>query len=303
MVVGAWPYTGGMETTPSHVIAITGARGKTCVACMLRTILDGDEAYRHVGIACSLGIFDGIEALPGAHGISETDLAHRIENAAHAGLEYMVVELHGPVPAAPAFDEAIVIDLDGGCVYERAGQQRTLTFSAADRDADVWASEHYCRLGVVSFAAHTPTWMWRMTVPLPGRFNISNALAVIAACELLAIPPDRIVERFYSVRVPGRMELVLTPDRVVSGLVDCGGSEQERLRILDDLADEFPDFDIIVVCDGDHRDAIFHAAEQAYASPSRALVCMFDPSDAACQANADIFNEAVRALSPGVDTV
>ena len=45
MVVGAWPYTGGMETTPSHVIAITGARGKTCVACMLRTILDGDEAY------------------------------------------------------------------------------------------------------------------------------------------------------------------------------------------------------------------------------------------------------------------
>ncbi len=44
-------------------------------------------------------------------------------------------------------------------------------------------------------------------VPLPGRFNVLNALAAIAACQALGIPVRSILEGLESVVVPGRTEI------------------------------------------------------------------------------------------------
>ena len=125
--------------------------------------------------------------------------------------------------------------------------ERVLTFSATRSDADVWASDVDCGFGIVSFKCHTPTWTGRVAMPMPGLFNVDNALAAICIAEHLGCTHDEIVQALYNVRIPGRMELLLTPDRKVVGLVDYAHNVLAYQRLFPSLRREFEGFDIICV--------------------------------------------------------
>ena len=78
---------------PDHdieVIGITGTKGKSTVAYMLRAILDGEEPYEHTGILGSIETFDGIERGESHNTTPEApDLWRHLANARDSGLGYM----------------------------------------------------------------------------------------------------------------------------------------------------------------------------------------------------------------------
>lgn len=147
-----------------------------------------------------------------------------------------------------------VVNLDfdsADVVLERAARcPRVLTFSAAGRQgADVWASDVRSALGRVSFVAHTPSWEGEVVLAMPGLFNVDNALATIAICELLGIGRERVVPALGRATVPGRMELIASPDggsRVVA-LVDYAHNKLSYQRFFPSVKEEFPGYRIIAL--------------------------------------------------------
>ena len=128
-----------------------------------------------------------------------------------------------------------------------AACEQVITFSATRSDADVWASGVSCEFGVVSFKCHTPSWTGNVALPMPGLFNVDNALAAIAIADHLGCGREEIVQALYNVHIPGRMELLLTPDRKVVGLVDYAHNVLAYQRLFPSLQKEFDGFDIVCV--------------------------------------------------------
>ncbi len=83
-----------------------------------------------------------------------------------------------------------------------------LTF-AVEAPADYSATELRCGFDGCRFTLRTPTGERRMSLPLPGRFNVANALAALAAAQALGVELDAMVAALErGVRVPGRFEPV-----------------------------------------------------------------------------------------------
>ena len=108
----------------------------------------------------------------------------------------------------PDMSERAVVNLDDE--HGRALAARTdlpLTTFAIDHDADVRAhSLDLARTGS-SFTADIGDRSVPIRVNLPGRYNVSNALAVLAAARALGLPIGPVAEGIAALRgVPGRME-------------------------------------------------------------------------------------------------
>jgi len=279
---------------PDHdieVIGITGTKGKSTVAYMLRAILDGEEPYEHTGILGSIETFDGIERGESHNTTPEApDLWRHLANARDSGLGYMTMEV---ASQGLKYDRVLGLDLDVACflnigrdhispvehpdfedyfqsklkifdmakvavvnldtdlldrVMERARRcERVVTFSATRHDADVWASHVELLYGLVQFTAHTPTWTGHVVLAMPGLFNVDNALAAIAIAEVLGVEQEDIVMPLCQARVPGRMELLATPDRKVTALVDYAHNKLSYQRFFPSVKEEFPGFRIVAV--------------------------------------------------------
>ena len=266
---------------PDHdltVIGITGTKGKSTVSYMLRAVLDGDEPYAHAGVMGSIETFDGIEREESHNTTPESpDLWRHLANARKAGLAYMDMEVSSQ---ALKYDRVLGLDLSIACflnigrdhispvehpnfedyfqsklrifdqahvavvnldsdeiqtILERAQRcERVVTFSAKDSSADVWASDVQSAYGMVSFTAHTPSWEGPICLGMPGLFNVDNALAKIA-------------EPLSHARVPGRMELLPSPDPKVVALVDYAHNKLSYQRFFPSVKEEFLGYRIIAV--------------------------------------------------------
>lgn len=147
------------------------------------------------------------------------------------------------------FDQArtAVVNLDTDeldAVLEHARHcERVVTFGCTDAareaGADVWASDVRSGEGQVTFACHTPSWEGDVTVSMPGLFNVDNACAAIAMCEVLGIGREQVVAGLSHVRVPGRMELLLTEDPKVTAIVDYAHNKLSYQRFFASIAKEF----------------------------------------------------------------
>ena len=125
---------------------------------------------------------------------------------------------------------------------------RVLRFSAEGRaDADVWASDVHSEFGRVSFTAHTPSWEGPVTLAMPGLFNVDNALAAIAICELIGVGAEKIAPALARATVPGRMELLGEAGSRVLALVDYAHNKLSYQRFFSSVTKEFPGHRIIVV--------------------------------------------------------
>jgi UDP-N-acetylmuramoyl-L-alanyl-D-glutamate--2,6-diaminopimelate ligase len=123
-----------------------------------------------------------------------------------------------------------------------------LTF-AVDVPADYVATDVRCDFEGCRFTLDTPAGRRELALPMPGRFNVANALGALAAAHALGVDLDVLVAALErGVRVPGRFEPVEagqrfavlvdyahTPDslenvlRAARELVEAGG---ERGRVL-----------------------------------------------------------------------
>ncbi|MBP3894485.1 MAG: UDP-N-acetylmuramoyl-L-alanyl-D-glutamate--2,6-diaminopimelate ligase [Atopobiaceae bacterium] len=278
-----------------EILGITGTKGKSTVAYMLRTIIDAGVAAPQVGIMGSIDTFDGIESFESVNTTPEApDLWRHLAHTRDAGLRGMVMEvssqalkydrvdeLHMDVACFlnigrdhispiehPSFEDyfesklrifdqarvAVVgLDMDHADeVLARASRcERVVTFSVADdasqRGADVWASDIRSERGGITFEVHSARGDRTMHVSMPGLFNVDNALAAIAMCEVAGIADECVREGLAHVRVPGRMELVETADPKVCALVDYAHNKLSYQRFFSSVSKEFAGRSVIAL--------------------------------------------------------
>jgi UDP-N-acetylmuramoyl-L-alanyl-D-glutamate--2,6-diaminopimelate ligase len=159
---------------------------------------------------------------------------------------FSVVNVGDPAEA-PAFSVVNVGDPYGRRLA--AELEGALTF-AVDAPADYRATDLRCGFDGCRFTLRTPAGVRELTLPMPGRFNVANALGALAAVHALGVELDVLVAALErGVRVPGRFEPVdagqrfavlvdyaHTPDslenvlRAARELVAAGGGSAEEAR-------------------------------------------------------------------------
>jgi UDP-N-acetylmuramoyl-L-alanyl-D-glutamate--2,6-diaminopimelate ligase len=88
-----------------------------------------------------------------------------------------------------------------------AGTPPLTTFAADGADADLTASDVAFDAGGSRFRLHVDGSEHDVSLPLPGHFNVSNALAAIAAARMLGVDPGEAAAALADATlVPGRME-------------------------------------------------------------------------------------------------
>jgi UDP-N-acetylmuramoyl-L-alanyl-D-glutamate--2,6-diaminopimelate ligase len=84
-----------------------------------------------------------------------------------------------------------------------------LTFAIEDPDADYRAREVQTGVAGARFVADTPDGPLELRTPLPGRFNVLNALGAVAAARAIGVDAGTIAAALPTAgRVPGRLEPV-----------------------------------------------------------------------------------------------
>ena len=273
------------------VVGITGTKGKSTVAYMLRGIIDGREPYAHAGVMGSIDTFDGIESFESHNTTPEApEMWRHIANAREAGLSHMVMEVSSqglkydrvldlglkvavflnigrdhisPIEHPDYEDyfssklrifeqaETAVVNLDTDeldrVLEASRAAERVVTFSATNPEADYWASDIKPGFGYISFTAHAPTWEMGVMVGMSGLFNVDNALAAIAAADVLGIDRMQMADALAEARVPGRMEIATGSNEHVVGIVDYAHNKLSFQRFFSSMAKEFPDRLVIAV--------------------------------------------------------
>src|SRR6202035_4728451 len=83
-----------------------------------------------------------------------------------------------------------------------------LTYGVEEQ-ADYSATELTCEFDGCRFTLHTPEGEREVALPMPGRFNVANALAALATAHALGAPLGVLLDALErGVRVPGRFEPV-----------------------------------------------------------------------------------------------
>jgi UDP-N-acetylmuramoyl-L-alanyl-D-glutamate--2,6-diaminopimelate ligase len=94
----------------------------------------------------------------------------------------------------------------GRRLAEEVGGARTF---AVDAPADYSARDLRCDFAGCRFALRTPLGEREVMLPMPGRFNVANALGALAAVHALGFDLDTLIDALeQGVRVPGRFEPV-----------------------------------------------------------------------------------------------
>jgi len=209
----------------------------------LRAMLDGGDRACAMEVSSHALELGRTDAIPFAGAIFTNLTQDHLDF--HASMEdYFQAKRRLFVPAAggerPTFSVVNVGDSYGRRLAQEIEGVRTFAVNAP---ADYSASALRCGFDGCSFTLDTPAGRREVSLPLPGRFNVANALGALAAAHALGGELDVLLAALeLGVRVPGRFEPVQegqdfavlvdyahTPDslenvlRAARELVDAGG--------------------------------------------------------------------------------
>jgi UDP-N-acetylmuramoyl-L-alanyl-D-glutamate--2,6-diaminopimelate ligase len=175
----------------------------------LRAMLDGGDRACAMEVSSHALELGRTDAIPFAAAVFTNLTQDHLDF--HSGMEdYFQAKrrlfVPGPGAEPPAVSVVGVGDPYGRRLAEELGDARTF---ALDREADYGASDILCEFDGCRFTLHTPAGERAVALPMPGRFNVANALAALAAAHALGGPLDPLVAALErGVRVPGRFEPV-----------------------------------------------------------------------------------------------
>ena len=139
-----------------------------------------------------------------------------------------------------------------------------LTYAVSDPNAKILAKNlSKIDKGVAFTARYAGAWA-DFTIPLAGSFNVSNALAALAVCQLLAVPAPIAAEGLARAHVPGRMETYSGKGKTV--IVDYAHNGMALEALLRTVRADYPGAPVTVVfgCTGgkglDRREGMGRAA-------------------------------------------
>ena len=268
----------GDPTSELQVIGITGTNGKTTTAFVIRALLEA-VGTRCGLLGTVKSVVAGVErpterTTPEAIDLQATfaamrdggDRACAMEVSSHAlelrrvdGVSFACavftnltqdhLDFHPTMEEyflakRRLFDElapaARVVNVDDAYGRRLAGELPGAITYGIDFPADFRATDVAITLTGSSFLLRTPEGEARVECPLPGRFNIANVLAAVAACSTLGIELDRLVPALSGLpRVPGRFEPVQAGQdfAVLVDYAHTPDSLDNVLRAARDLAD------------------------------------------------------------------
>lgn len=125
-------------------------------------------------------------------------------------------------------------DDDTYAFFAERARDRVLTYGI-DADADLRATELVADAGGSRFTLVAPDWRGEVRTPMPGRFNVSNALAALAIAHVAGVAwPVAVDALARTAGVPGRMERVDAgqPFAVVVDYAHTADSLAKVLRML-----------------------------------------------------------------------
>ena len=102
-----------------------------------------------------------------------------------------------------------LVNVDDPYGARLAAEIECLTFSPSGAEADFRALDVGFDAAGSSFRCAGPGGETEVRIPLPGRFNVENALAALGACHLIGVPLEEAAPSLArAARVPGRFEPV-----------------------------------------------------------------------------------------------
>lgn len=130
-----------------------------------------------------------------------------------------------------------VINIDddyGKRLCDRLPKEKYWTYSIEDSSADLWTAEVTYSPSGVTGILHTPVGHGDFSLPLVGKYNVSNMLAAVGAALHLGVELSAIVATLPNFPgVPGRMEKVqVAPDQDLTVIVDYAHTPDSLENVL-----------------------------------------------------------------------
>ncbi|NLX77581.1 MAG: UDP-N-acetylmuramoyl-L-alanyl-D-glutamate--2,6-diaminopimelate ligase [Clostridiaceae bacterium] len=128
-----------------------------------------------------------------------------------------------------------------------------LTFGIQNK-ADICAEDIVTHARSVEFTVKTPWFSCPVSVSVPGRFSVYNALAAIGVAGMLGIDQEHIVNGLKNIQIPGRAEIVPTPNKPYTVMIDYAHTPDSLRNILSTVKEFVPNRLISVFGCGGDRD-------------------------------------------------
>jgi UDP-N-acetylmuramoyl-L-alanyl-D-glutamate--2,6-diaminopimelate ligase len=260
----------GDPTARLPVVGITGTNGKTTTAFLVRSLLEASG--RQTGLLGTVTSFVAGEERPTVRTTPEAidlqrtfremldggDVACAMEISSHAlelrradGIHVAVavftnltqdhLDFHPSMEDyflakrrlfASQLTDVRVLNVDDPCGRRLAEEFPGSTTFAIDAAADYRATDLESGFAGTDCTFETPDGSYRVRVPLPGRFNVLNALGAWVAGRALGVEPDVLAEALAAARrVPGRFEPV-TEGQPFAVLVDYAHTPDSLENVL-----------------------------------------------------------------------
>ena len=259
-------------------IAVTGTNGKTTTALLLRHLLAADASAAAVGTLGVVGPDGRIHPAAGALTTpGPVELSRTLSDLRRDGVKWLVLEAsshaldqrrldaldfevavftnlsldhldyHGTFSAYRDAKLRLIelVKVDGQVVvnaaepaWSRVELSRMVRYGVGIL-ADVVAEDVVCDAGGSEFSVRWGEERARARLPLPGRFNVENALAAVVAAVTVGLPFEVAVARLATApQVPGRMEVLRRdPFTVIIDFAHTPAALENLLTVVRPLTD------------------------------------------------------------------
>lgn len=281
--LGAWVR----QQVPTRVVALTGSSGKTSVKEMTAAILSecGNTLYTAGNLNNDIGVPMTLLRLTKAHEYAVIELGanHQGEIAWTVGLTRPEAALVNNLAAAhlEGFGSLAGVAKAKGEIYTGLpqngvaimnadnndwlnwqsiiGERKVWRFSPNAANSDFTATDVHVTSHGTEFTLQTPTGDIAVTLPLPGRHNIANALAATALAMAVGAGLDAVKKGLGRLKaVPGRLFPVQLSENQLL-LDDTYNANVGSMTAAAQVLSEMPGFRVMVVGDmaelGDESEA------------------------------------------------